>query len=90
MEFLTSRIKQYLGDPQVVILGVFLIVGTLLVIGLGKYLTPAIAALVIAYLLEGIVGRLERWVSVAHSPGPSSRSRSSFLRKMASATASGL
>jgi len=60
MEFLTSRIKQYLSDPQVVILGVFLIVGTLLVIGLGKYLTPVIAALVIAYLLEGVVGRLER------------------------------
>lgn len=60
MQFLTARLKRYLSDPQVVILGVFLIVGTLLVIGLGRYLAPAIAALVIAYLLEGIVGRLER------------------------------
>ncbi len=52
--------KNRFSDPQIIILWVFLIVGFLLVILLGDMLKPVLAGLVIAYLLEGIVLRLQR------------------------------
>lgn len=52
--------KRTFSNPQVVILGLFLIGGLVVVIGLGRWLTPMFAAVVIAYLLEGIVARLRK------------------------------
>jgi putative permease len=52
--------KRTFSDPQIVILGLFLIIGLAIIIGLGKWLAPMFASLVIAYLLEGIVNRLRK------------------------------
>ena len=59
MELLKNWFKRSFSDPQVVILGVFLLVGFAVIIGLGKWLAPMFASLVIAYLLEAIVSRLQ-------------------------------
>lgn len=60
MELLKNWFRRSFSDPQVVILGLFLIVGFAVVIGLGKWLAPMFASLVIAYLLESIVSRLQK------------------------------
>ncbi len=60
MELLKNWFKRSFSDPQVVILGVFLIVGFAVIIGLGKWLAPMFASMVIAYLLEAIVGGLQK------------------------------
>jgi putative permease len=60
VELLKNWFKRSFSDPQVVILGVLLIIGFAVVFGLGKWLAPMFAALVIAYLLEAVVGWLQR------------------------------
>lgn len=60
MELLTNWFKRSFSDPQVVILGLFLVVGFAVIIGLGKWLAPMFASLVIAYLLEAIVIQLQK------------------------------
>ncbi|MEJ8568441.1 AI-2E family transporter [Elongatibacter sediminis] len=60
MELLKNWFKRSFSDPQVVILGVILVIGFAIVFGLGKWLAPMFAALVIAYLLEAVVGWFER------------------------------
>ena len=60
MELLTNWFKRSFSDPQVVILGLFLVVGFAVIIGLGKWLAPMFASLVIAYLLEAIVVQLQK------------------------------
>ena len=48
------------SDPQAVLLGLLLIIGFGVVVLLGNMLTPVLASIVIAYLLEGAVRILER------------------------------
>jgi len=60
MQVVTDWFKRYLSDPQVVFLALFLIIGFVVVITMGHMLTPVLASLVIAYLLEGLVRTLER------------------------------
>jgi putative permease len=60
LELLTNWFKRSFSDPQVVILGLFLLVGFAVIIGLGKWLAPIFASLVIAYLLEAIVVQLQK------------------------------
>lgn len=60
MEQLKDWFKRSFSDPQVVILGVFLVIGFAIIIGMGKWLAPMFAAIVIAYLLEAMVSRLQR------------------------------
>jgi putative permease len=59
-----AQIRQWyernFSDPQVVILAILLIVGVVAVMMLGRMLAPVLASVVIAYLLEGGVQRLER------------------------------
>lgn len=50
--------KRHFSDPQAVILALMLIFGSVLVVYMGKVLTPVIAAMVIAYILEGAVQKL--------------------------------
>ncbi len=59
MNLLTSWFKRTFADPQVVILGIVLGAGFLIVAGLGQVLTPVFASIVIAYLLEAVVIRLQ-------------------------------
>lgn len=49
------------SDPQAVILAFVLLVVFGVVIFLGDILAPALVALVLAYLLEGLVATFERW-----------------------------
>ena len=53
-------INRYFSDPQVIILALFLLVGFALLYFLGEMLMPVLIAIVIAYLLEGLVVGLQR------------------------------
>jgi putative permease len=53
--------KRYFTDPQMIILGLMLLLGFAMVFLLGKILMPVFASVVIAYLLEGMTGYLQRW-----------------------------
>lgn len=62
-DLLASWYRRYLSDPQAVLLLVLLVVGFTVVIFFGEMLTPVLAAMVIAYLLESIVSFMERYGS---------------------------
>jgi len=53
-------VERQLANPQIVTLGVIIVTLTLIVYFFGNMLAPLFAAVVIAYLLEGLIGRLER------------------------------
>ena len=59
-EVIGSWFKRHFSDPQVVMLAVLLLSGFLVVIYFGEMLTPVLAGLVIAYLLEGLIGLMQR------------------------------
>jgi putative permease len=59
MNVLTSWFKRTFADPQVVILGIVIVVGVAVVAGLGRMLAPVFASIVVAYLLEAVVARLQ-------------------------------
>lgn len=61
IKFLKDWYQRHFTDPQVVLLAVLLILGFAVVLFAGKILAPLLAAIVIAYLLDGAVVRLERW-----------------------------
>jgi len=61
MHLIREWLRRHFSDPQVVLLVVLLIVGVVSILILGKMLAPVLASAVIAYLLEGLAGRLERW-----------------------------
>ena len=60
MQLLTDWFKKYFSDPEVVFLTLFLLIGFAIIITMGDMLAPVLASVVIAYLLEGLVGILER------------------------------
>ena len=60
MELLRDWFRRSFSDPQVVILGLFLVLGFAIIFGLGAWLAPVFTGIVIAYLLEAIVSRLEK------------------------------
>jgi putative permease len=59
-EVIGSWFKRHFSDPQVVMLAVLLLSGFLVVIYFGEMLAPVLASLVIAYLLEGLIGLMQR------------------------------
>lgn len=59
MEQISSWIKRQLSNPQVVFLTIALVVLFVIVVYAGNMLAPVLAGIVIAYLLEGIIRRLE-------------------------------
>ncbi len=60
MELVRQWFQRHFSDPQVVILALVLLLGFVVVITMGKMLAPVLAALVLAYLLEGLVVALQR------------------------------
>jgi len=52
--------RRYASDPQVVALSLVLLISLVVLLIMGRMLAPAIAALVFAYLLEGLVMPLRR------------------------------
>ena len=65
IEVLRDWYKRHFSDPQAVILALMLIFGFALITFMGNVLTPVIAAVVIAYVLEGVVWRM-RYFKVPH------------------------
>ncbi len=55
MNVVKAWFQRHLADPQVVILATVLLLGFFSIFVLGRTLTPALASVVIAYLLEGVV-----------------------------------
>lgn len=53
--------QRYFSDPEAVILCLSLIVGLLIISLMGRMLAPVFASIVIAYLLQWLVVRLESW-----------------------------
>ncbi|TCK17411.1 putative permease [Thiogranum longum] len=60
MEVIRQWFRRHFSDPQVVILALVLLLGFVVVITMGKMLAPVLAALVLAYLLEGVVTAMQR------------------------------
>jgi len=60
VNLIRTWIDRYFSNPQVIILGLILISGFLFVLYFGTMLAPVLAAVVIAFLLEGMVGWLIR------------------------------
>ena len=60
MQLITDWFRRNFSNPQVVILGLFLIGLFAVLMFLGGMLAPVLVAVVIAYLLEGLVGVLVR------------------------------
>lgn len=59
MELIRKWFKRMLSDPQTVILVVLLVFGFLVVLTMGQMLAPVMAALVMSYLLDGVVVTLQ-------------------------------
>jgi putative permease len=55
VDWITDFTRRVLPNPQAVSFALFLLVTSMLVVGLGKMLTPVYAGGVIAYLLDGLV-----------------------------------
>jgi putative permease len=52
---------RHFSDPQVVILALLLIFGTAVIVLAGRLMAPLLASVILAYLLEGAVQKLQRW-----------------------------
>ena len=59
--------RRQFSDPQVVILAGLLLFGLITILFAGRHLVPVIASIIIAYLLDGIIHRLQR-VGVPRMP----------------------
>ena len=59
MNAVSDWFRRYFSDPQVIFLSVALVVGFGVVLTMGDMLTPVLASIVIAYLLNGLVGFFE-------------------------------
>lgn len=57
-DFLTRWYKRYFTDPQAALLVVLLVVGFIVLYFMGGMLAPLLAAVVIAYMLEGPIAKL--------------------------------
>ena len=55
MNILNVWYHRYFSDPQVVILGLLLLVGFAVILTFGQMIAPVLAGIVIAYLLDGVV-----------------------------------
>ena len=61
LDVVRTWFQRHFSDPQAVLLAILLIIGFTVVIMLGSVLAPVLAAVVIAYLLEGLVQKFERY-----------------------------
>ncbi len=59
MHIIRDWYRRHFTDPQVIILLLLLGVGAVFIFTLGNILTPVLASIVIAYVLDGLVNRLE-------------------------------
>lgn len=60
MSWVSKWFGRYFSDPQVVFLALFLVLGFSIILFMGEMLTPVLASIVIAYLLESLVRKLQQ------------------------------
>ncbi len=60
IDIIKAWFEKHFADPQVISLASILVIGLALVLYWGKILTPILAGIVIAYILEGLVCRLQK------------------------------
>lgn len=60
LKYLNSWYRKYFTDPQAALLVVLLVVGFVILFTMGKMLAPLIAAIIVAYLLEGPAQKIQR------------------------------
>jgi putative permease len=58
---LKSWFNRYFSDPQAVLLAILLLAGFTIVMTMSAMLLPVLVSIVIAYLLDGLIKRLEGW-----------------------------
>ena len=58
IEVIKNWFEKHFSDPQAIILVSFLVLGAILILYWGKILTPVLAGVVIAYVLEGLVKKI--------------------------------
>ena len=58
IEVIKGWFEKHFSDPQAIILVSFLLLGAIFILYLGKILTPVLAGIVIAYVLEGLVKKI--------------------------------
>lgn len=61
LEIFNKWYKRYLFEEESVLLLVLLTIGVALLMTIGDILTPVLAAIVLAYLMQGMASRLERY-----------------------------
>ena len=59
MKLITAWFNRNFSDPQVIILGLALVILLAVVLLFGRMLAPVVAAIVIAYLLDGLIAPLQ-------------------------------
>ena len=59
IELVKTWYNRYFSDPQAIVLTVVLIIGATIILTMGDMLLPVFASIVIAYLLEGVVRRMQ-------------------------------
>ena len=59
MKLITTWFNRNFSDPQVVILGLALVILLAVILLFGRMLAPVVAAIVIAYLLDGLITPLQ-------------------------------
>ena len=57
-QFIRDWVNRHFSDPQVLILSFLLVFGFIVIFKLGGMLIPVFVSIIIAYLLDGIIGRL--------------------------------
>jgi len=62
-DFLNSWYRRYFTDPQAALLAVLLVISFVVVFTMGQMLAPLLAAIIIAYLLEGAVQKLGKLIT---------------------------
>lgn len=59
---LSRWFNKYFSDPQAVLLAILLLGGFTIIMTMSKMLTPLLASIIIAYMLEGIIKNLEQHI----------------------------
>lgn len=60
VKVLRDWVHRYFSDEQALVLALLLLLGFTLILSFGQMLTPVLAALVLAFMLQGLVARLEQ------------------------------
>ena len=63
IELVKTWYNRYFSDPQAIVLTVVLLIGATIILTMGDMLLPVFASIVIAYLLEGVVRRMQHYGS---------------------------